>query len=110
MDLTANIRDSSIDPLDPANVVSYDSVQGQQEINAIESEGKSEGEPDPSSQSCSLSLEPSLNDKSSSSLDIKELCGIVEDENLKLYMDFIHLLKDASLDNEGIGEEDLNHL
>ena len=51
-----------------------------------------------------------FNDKSSSSLDIKELCGIVEDENLKLYMNFIHLFKDASLDNEGIGEEDLNHL
>ena len=27
MDLTADIRDSSIDPLDPANVVSYGSVQ-----------------------------------------------------------------------------------
>jgi hypothetical protein len=62
--------------------------------------------------SCSPSSEPPLNNNFPSGLDIKELCGTVEDEDLMLYLGFIKLLCDAFLDDMSMqmDEEELDHL
>ena len=105
---TKSIGDSFLDPLDP---VSSSSVQNRQEDYM----SNSGDEPDPDSlaslvtESRSPSPEPPLDDQSYSGLDIDELCGLA-DENLRQYMDFIHPLHDASLDDEGMEKEVLEHI
>ena len=74
------------------------------------------GLPDPYSQragSCSPSPElPDLDNNNPSGPDIEELCGIVEDEDLALYLEFISLLRNTSLDDTDMkmAKEDLERL
>jgi hypothetical protein len=103
--------DGCLDPVSSDNVVLNGSAQDDQVIDSNQSSDL----PDPGSQadiSRSLSPEPSLDNNPPGSLDIEELCGIVEDEDLVLYLEFIKLLRNTSLDDMGMqmDEEDLERL
>jgi hypothetical protein len=103
--------DSCLDPIRSDNIVSTGSTQDDQMIDSNQSLDL----PDTGSQavaSRSPSPEPPLNNNSPSGPDIEELCGIVEDEDLALYLGFIKLLRNASLDDAGMqmDEEDLERL
>ena len=58
------------------------------------------------------SRSPSPNPDSPSVPDIEELCGLVEDEDIQLNLEFIKAIRCSSLDNEGTGidPEDLLRL
>ena len=105
------IDDGCLDPVRPDNVVLNGSTQDDEAIDWNQPPGL----PDPCSQGAGShppSLEPpNLDDNPPSGPDIEELCGIVEDENLALYLEFISLLCDASLDTDmKMAEEDLERL
>jgi hypothetical protein len=103
------VTDGCLDPIISDNVVSNGSAQDGETID------HSSDLPDPGSQtvgSRSPSPEPPLDNDHPSGPDIEELCGIVEDEDLALYLEFIKLLRSASLDDTSMkmDEEDLERL
>src|ERR1700692_250951 len=105
------LADGCLDPIRSDNILLTGSTQDDQVINSNQSLDL----PDPGSQavvSRSPSPEPPLDSNSPSGPDIEELCGIVEDEDLALYLGFIKLLRNASLDDAGMQmeEEDLERL
>ena len=105
------LADGCLDPIRSDNIILTGSTQDDQVINSNQSLDL----PDPGSQavvSHSPSPEPPLDSNSPSGPDIEELCGIVEDEDLALYLGFIKLLCNASLDDAGMQmeEEDLERL
>jgi hypothetical protein len=100
-----------LDPISSDNVVLNGSAQEDQAIDSNQSSNL----PDPGSQAAvsrSVSPELPLDNNLPGGLDIEELCGIVEDEDLTLYLGFIKLIRDASLDDIGMrmDEEDLERL
>src|ERR1700683_1226709 len=106
------VADGCLDPISPDNIVLNGSTQDDKAID----QNQPPGLPDPCSQgagSRSPSPElPDLDNNPPSSPDIEELCGIVEDEDLALYLEFILLLCNASLDDMDMkmAKEDLEHL
>jgi hypothetical protein len=105
------IADGCLDPIGSVKILLDGSTQDDHVIDSNQSSDL----PDPGSQaveSRSPSPEPPLNNNPPNGPDIEELCGIVEDEDLALYLEFIKLLRNASLDDTGMqmDEEDLEHL
>jgi len=103
--------DGCLDPISSDNIVLNSSTQDGQAIDS----NPSLSLPDPGSQAAmsrSVSPELRLDNNSPGGPDIEELCGIVEDEDLTLYLKFIKLLRNASLDDMGMqmDEEDLERL
>src|ERR1700676_3084611 len=49
---------------------------------------------------------------SSGGLDLNELCGLAENEDIKMYLDFLTRIKNASLEDDGMrmAPDDLKHL
>ena len=89
------LADGCLDPIRSDNIILTGSTQDDQVINSNQSSDL----PDPGSQavgSHSPSPEPPLNNNPPSGLEIEELCGIVEDEDLVLHLGFIKLLHNAS--------------
>lgn len=98
------LADGCLDPIRLDNIILTGSTQDDQVINSYQSLDL----PDPGSQtvvSRSPSPEPLLDNNSSSGPDIEELCGIVEDEDLALYLGFITLLRNSSLDDASMQME-----
>jgi hypothetical protein len=105
------LADSCLDPIRSEKIVSTGSTQDDKVIDSNQSLDR----PDPGSRvavSHSPSPEPPLDNNPPSGPDIEELCGIVEDEDLVLYLGFIKLLHNASLDDMSMqmDEEDLDRL
>jgi hypothetical protein len=105
------VADGCLDPISSDNIVLSGSAQEDQAIDS----NRSLNLPDPGSQAAmsrSVSPELPLDNNLPGGLDIEELCGIVEDEDLTLYLGFIKLLRDASLDDIGMrmDEKDLERL
>jgi len=73
-----------------------------QQLDSLQPTGESEGQ---------SSIEE-REEESSGGLDLDELCGLAEDEDIKMYLDFITWIENASLEDDGmkIHPDDLNRL
>ena len=103
--------DGCLDPFSAGNFVS-DWSAADINADATDEEADLGNLANPVVYSPPLSPEPNLDPDSPTGIDIEELCGFVEDEDMGLNLDFIKLLHAASLDDEGMHMdlEDLNCL